>query len=115
MAEPWFDENTSGVLYGAIVGGGLGLVGSLAGVLAPQGKGRSLVLGLMWLMVAVGGSQLAFGLYALAAGQPFHNWFWACGAGVVVIPLVGGLIPDVRRRYAEAEARRVEAKTFRRH
>src|SRR5688572_14343101 len=113
MAEPWFDENTFGALFGAIAGGGLGtlggLWGALSGTLAPQGRGRAFVLGFGWLLAGLGVLLLGFGLYALVDGQPFHIWFWPCQVGLVVIVVVGGLIPVVRQRYAEAEARRMQA------
>ena len=117
MNEPWWDVNTFGALYGSIAGGGLGtlggLWGALGGVLAPKGKGRAVVLGLGWLLFAVGVSQLAFGLYALAAGQPYGIWYGPCLTGVIIPVVVGSLIPVVRKRYAEAEDRRMQAEGFR--
>jgi hypothetical protein len=118
MAEPWFDENTFGALYGAIVGGGggtlSGLWGSLAGTLAPQGKARAFVLGAAWVIVAFGLSQLAFGLFALTAGQPFGIWFFPSLVGVILTLVVNQLIPVVKQRYAEADARKMEAEALRR-
>jgi hypothetical protein len=87
--------------------------GALAGTLAPRGKGRAVVLGLGWLFVVVGVSQLVFGLYALAAGQPYGIWYGPCLVGVIIPLVVGGLLPVVRRRYAEAEGRRMQAEGFR--
>ena len=117
MAEPWFDENTFGALFGAIVGGGggtlIGLWGGLAGTFASQGKGRSLVLGTAWAFVGLGVVLACAGLYALVAGQPFHIWFWPCQVGFIAALLVGCLIPVIRRRYNEAEVRRLQAEQFR--
>jgi len=117
MAEPWFNEIWFGTLYGSIVGGGGGslggVLGALAGVLAPQGKGRGLILGGMYTMVVFGVLSLVFGLVALFAGQPYGIWFAPVLAGVIFVAVAGGLIPVIRRRYAEAEHRRLEAAAVR--
>ena len=117
MAEPWFDENTFGALFGGIVGGGggtlLGLWGGLAGTLAPQGKAKGLVLGLAWAFVGLGAVVACGGLVALVAGQPFHIWLWPCQIGFLILLIVGCVIPAIRRRYAEAEARKLQAEQFR--
>lgn len=117
MAEPWFEPNTFGALFGTIVGGGggtlVGVWGGLAGSLAQQGRGRAFVLGAAWVFVGLGALLCAAGLYALLAGQPFHIWFWPCQVGLLLAVLVGCLIPVVRHRYAEAEARRLQAEQFR--
>src|SRR5262245_1642159 len=117
MSEPWFNENTFGALWGAIAGGGGGslggLWGALVGTLAPQGKGRTWLLGAGWVFVGLGVLSLAFGLYALAVGQPYGIWYGPCLTGVIFIAVVGCLIPVARRRYAEAEARRLQAEDFR--
>ena len=113
MAEPWFNEIWFGALYGSIVGGGggtlAGVLGALAGSLAPQGKGRSLILGGMYAMVGFGVLSLVFGLVALFAGQPYGIWFAPVLAGVIFVSVVGSLVPVIRRRYEEAEPRRLEA------
>ena len=117
MAEPWFDPNTFGVWLGGLgggVGGTLcGLWGAACGMLAPRGIGRTWILGFGWLMVAVGVGCLGFGLYALAMGQPWNIWLWPCHIGLIVSGVVGGLIPVIRKRYAEAESRRLQAEEFR--
>ncbi len=118
MSEPWFEPNTFGALFGAIVGGVggtfAGLVGALAGVLAPRGKGRRLVLGLMEWFVALGVALLIFGLVALVCGQPFGIWYGPVLSGVLSIAVMGGLIPMVRARYRQAEQRKLDAEGLRR-
>src|SRR4051812_19966851 len=107
MTQPWFDENLFGALYGGIgggVGGSLvGLWGGLVGMLASRGKGRAWLIAIGWSFVVVGVVSLIFGLYALAAGQPYGIWYSPCLVGLVLGGLVGGLMPVVYRRYAEAE------------
>ena len=117
MTEPWFDEITFGTMWGSIVGGGggslCGLWGGLVGWLAPQGKGRAWLLGAGWVFFGLGVLSLAFGLYALAAGQPYGIWYPLCLTGVLFTVLLGCLMPVARKRYAEAEERRLQAETFR--
>ncbi len=110
---PWFDPNTFGAYYGAIMGGGGGtlggVLGGLCGWLAPQGKCRGLVIGGFYFMMSIGIVNLLFGLVALVSGQPYGIWYGGvlCGGILTTLPLF--LIPAVKRRYAEAEQRRMEA------
>ena len=117
MTEPWFNENLFGALWGGIgggVGGSLGgLWGALVGTLAPRGKGRTWLIPIGWGFIGLGVLSLAFGLYALAAGQPYGIWYGPVLTGGLVVTVIGCLMPVVYRRYAEAEARRVQAEEFR--
>jgi hypothetical protein len=117
MATPWFDENTFGALFGAIGGGFGGLVGSwggLVGWLAPQGRARGVIYGLWGVFMILGVASLGFGLYALAVGQPYGIWYGPTLAGGLVTFLLTVLFPVVRKRYAEADARRMQAEAIRR-
>lgn len=113
MSEPWFEPNTFGMLFGAIgggVGGSLcGILGAAAGVLAPRGRGRAWILGGFYLSVALGLLSLGFGIAAVLNHQPYGIWYPALLMGIVLTAVMGGLIPVVRLRYAQAEARRLEA------
>src|SRR5262245_50788452 len=117
MSEPWFNPIWFGVLYGSIgggVGGSLcGLLGAAAGVCAPRGVGRPWILGGIVLMTLIGLASLVFGLYALVMGQPWGIWYGPVLVGVILSVVMGGLIPVIRRRYAEAEARRMQAADLR--
>jgi hypothetical protein len=117
MSQPWFDENLFGALWGGIgggVGGSLGgLWGALVGILAPRGKGRGWVIPIGWAFFGLGLLSLAFGLYALVNGQPHGIWYGPVLTGVIFAVLIGCLMPVVYRRYAEAEARRLQAEEFR--
>jgi hypothetical protein len=118
MTQPWFEPNLFGALYGGIAGGGggalIGIFGGLIGsVLAPRAIGRRWVLGGMGFVVLLGLAQLGFGLYALLAGQPYGIWFPPTLCGVIYAAVVGSLIPVIRRCYAEAEARRMDAEAIR--
>jgi hypothetical protein len=117
MSQPWFDEITFGVLVGG-VGGGLigtlgGLWGGLVGMLAPRGKGRVVLIPIGWAFVGLGVLAVAFSLCALVAGQPYGIWYSPLLAGVLLAGVIGCLMPVVYKRYAEAEARRLQAEEFR--
>jgi hypothetical protein len=118
MSTPWFDPNQFGIWFGVLVGGVggslAGVLGAVAGTLAPQGRGRVWVLGAMRAFLGMGLALAALGLVALVCGQPFGIWFWPLFVGADCAVLFGFLTPVVRRRYAEAEERRLEAEALRR-
>jgi len=118
MMQPWFDPMKFGIFYGG-VGGGLlgtlgGVVGAVAGRLAPQGKARGLVLGAFTAFMLIGVVNLTLGIYAVATGQPYAIWYPFVLIGFLLTLLFGMLKPVVRKRYEEAEARRMDAAAFRR-
>ncbi len=90
-----------------------GILGAASGYLAPRGKGRSLILGAFTILVVVGLLHLAVGLYAYISGQPYSIWYPLVLIGIILTAVMGGLLPVVRKRYAEAEARRVNAAVLR--
>jgi hypothetical protein len=113
MTEPWFDPIKFGALYGGI-GGGLfgtlgGILGAAAGVLAPKGKGRTVILGSFTLLMGVGIANLILGIYALIDGQPYGIWYPLMLLGIILTAVLGGLRPVVRKRYEEAEMRKMDA------
>jgi hypothetical protein len=118
MSEPWFEPNMFGALYGGIgggVGGSLiGLWGGLTGWLAPQGRARGLIFGLWAVFLVLGLASLGFGLYALFAGQPAGIWHAPTFAGGLATLLMVLFFPIIRKRYAEADARRMHGEAIRR-
>jgi hypothetical protein len=117
MTAPWFDELTFGVWVGGLGGGVLGtlagLWGGLIGTFAPKGKCRGVLIPIGWMFVVVGLLSLAFGLTALLAGQPYGIWYPPLLGGPLVAALISCLMPVVYKRYAEADARRLQAEEFR--
>ncbi len=113
----WWSAQVAGMI-GGIGGGGLGslcgLLGALAGWLAPQGKGKALVLGGFGLMILIGVASLCVGIVALTLGQPYHVWYPLCLIGFILSLVPGILLPVIRMRYRQAEARRLEAEQLRR-
>lgn len=117
MAEPWFDPNTFGAWFGAIAGGGggtlVGCFGGLIGYLAPRGKGRRFVLSTMAVIVVLGMVVLGIGAFAMVSGQPYGIWYPLVLCGGLFAIIVGCLFPAVRRRFEQAERRRMEAEAIR--
>ena len=116
--EPWFDPIRFGALYGGIGGGLLGALGgtlgALAGTLAPKGKGKGFILGAFTVLALVGVGHLVLGIYGLATGQPYGIWYPLVLIGGILTIVIGSLRPLVRKRYEEAEGRKMEAAAFRR-
>lgn len=114
---PWFDQQT-GTYIGAFGGAGAGVLGGLVGMagglLVPHGKGRGFVLGTMATCAILGAISVLTGLVGLILGQPYHVYYPLLLLGGVLGGVMGGLLPVVRRRYMEAEQRRLDADALRR-
>ena len=117
-AEPWFDPQQFGTYFGAFGGAAVGLLGAFFGGFgawaAQRGRYRVLVLG---SMAAVGGLCALFllaGLAALIMGQPYGVWYPLSLIGLIGGGCFLGLLPVMRKRYAAAESRRMEAAALRR-
>lgn len=115
---PWFDPQSFGTLFGAFGGAGVGLLGAFFGGFgswaAQRGRFRGLVLGGMAVTGGLCAASLIAGLVALATGQPYGVWYPFTLIGLIGAGCSLGLLPVMRRRYAEAEARRLEAEALRR-
>ncbi|MCW5756386.1 MAG: hypothetical protein KIT54_04030 [Phycisphaeraceae bacterium] len=111
--DPWFGEQMAGVVGGGLgaamgtIFGGIG--GGVGGTLAAMGRARTLVLGFFIAGVVVGLGLAITGLVALAMGQPWWVWCSFLLPGVLGAGIMGGLLPVVRARYAQAEQRRMDA------
>jgi len=111
--EPWFNPNAYGFVPGVAIGIAGAVLGPLAGVLAPRGKAKGLLLGLYAAVIAVSVVLLGLGVVALATGQPYGVWYGLGLAGLIGAIVFGALYPVVRRRYQEAEMRRMGAADLR--
>lgn len=109
---PWWTEQAAG-LIGGLMGGGAGVLGgvlgSVIGVCAPRGIARKAVLGTMYASVAIGISLIIASAVALFMGQPWHVSGALALPGFTVTLVMGCLIPVVKARYAQSEARRMSA------
>jgi hypothetical protein len=115
--DPWWTAQASGLiggLGGAMAGLVGGLLGAAIGMLAPRGIGRRWVVGMQLALVGVGAVSLVAGAVAVVSGQPYHVYYPLLLLGLILTLVMGCLIPVVRRTYAQAEARRLEAEELRR-
>jgi hypothetical protein len=110
LTEPgqWFSGRTGG-LIGGLLGALLGTLGAAVGVLSSSGKRRELTLGLMLAGIVVGLALLAAGVAAVLARQPYSVYYPLLLAGGLTAVLCAAMRPNVARRYAELELRRMSA------
>jgi hypothetical protein len=109
MSEPWFNPNLYAWIPGTLLGVLGGTLGGLAGFLAPKGRGRGLVLGGMIATLVYSAAMALLGLVAYLAGQPWGIWYGFGLAGVIGLVVIGVNYPVIRKRYQEAEERRIKA------
>ncbi len=110
--EAWW-SNEAAAYIGAIGGSGVGLLGGvfgvMAGVLAPRGKAKGLVVGLHVTLIVVGACMLVAGIVAVSMGQPYHVYYPLLLCGGIVSLVLGGLLPGTLMRYRQAEQRKLDA------
>lgn len=114
----WFTPqqgNMIGAIGGAVFGGiGGGVTGPLIGALAPRGRAKPLVIGLMVFWIVLGVIALGAGVYAIIDEQPRHVWGPLMLIGSITTLVMGGLLPVALHRYRQADQRRLEAEELRR-
>jgi hypothetical protein len=108
MTTPWFDPN-HGWILGPIIGVYGGALGPISGILAARGRAKSIVLGLYGLGFVGSVTLLILAIVAYFASQPNGVWFCLGLPGLIGTCVFGPLVPFVRQRYREAEARRIAA------
>ena len=106
MTEPWFDPNAYAWIPGTLLGVAGGIEGTLAGLLAPRGKLKALVLGVHFTIIAICFVLLVLGIVALATGQPYGVWYGLGLPGLLGVVIVGVLTPVILRGYLQAELRK---------
>jgi hypothetical protein len=112
MSEPWFDPNAYAWIPGTVYGTLCGLMGGLSGMLAPKGKAKSFVLGACWLFIGVAIVCLLTSLVAFFSGQPYGIWYGFGLPGLLGVFIVPGILPVLKKRYRDAEDRRMQAADF---
>ena len=107
-AGGWWGVQAAGWI-GGVLGSMIALSGAAIGVLGGQAKARGAVLGLLrgWLVIGLLG--LGLGALALLLGQPYHVWYVPVLIGVICTILGLGLHQVMKRRYEQAEDRRLRA------
>jgi hypothetical protein len=94
---------------GSILGSAVGVLGALIGVLGGLGLARPLVMGLMGLMIVSGALFMLAGFGALALSLPYIVYYPLLVIGGLELALGIGLLPGLRRRYEQAELRKMQA------
>lgn len=116
--DPWFTQQAAGIVGGVIgsVGGGVlagAIGGGVCGPLAAQGRARGFVMGYFSFLAVLGVALALVGVLAVASGQPWHVWYSFVLPGVLIAGLAIGLRPMLRKQYAAAEQRRIDAASLR--
>jgi len=114
--EPWFGDRTAAWI-GGIGGSAVGLCGAVFGCLCswlvPKGRGKGLLMGAMAVQFVVGVALVLAGATALATGQPYHVWYVLLLPGLVTAVLGGVFFFVLRKRYRDAELRKMHASELR--
>ena len=114
---PWWTDQ-QGAYVGGIAGSVVGILGAvmggLCGMCVPYGRCKGLVYGLSAFMLGGGIIALVTGVTAVLLDQPYAVYYPPLLLGFICTTVVGGLIPVIRRRYREADHRRLEAEELRR-
>jgi hypothetical protein len=104
----WWNDREAG-WYGGMAGGLIGIIGAIIGTLCSLGRGRSIAVGLGWLVLVAGVVSLVVGAIAVASGQPYAVYYPLLLIGVIATLVMGGNMRTIGRRFADAELRRMEA------
>ncbi|MDW8383110.1 MAG: hypothetical protein RMN51_13505 [Verrucomicrobiota bacterium] len=110
MNEPWFDPGFYGWIPGTVLGVLGGGWGSLAGVLAPRGQAKLLIMGLWWVLMTAAVILLLAGIIAWVLSQPYGVWGSLGLPGFIGVLVLGPLWFVMCLRYREAEGLRMTAK-----
>ena len=97
-------------LVGGIAGSLLGIWGGVFGYLVSRGRAKEFVLRATVVSIAVGLFLFVAGIVLFFASVPYAYWY-PCGLlGLITAGVFGGRLKSVRRRYAELELQRMNAK-----
>jgi hypothetical protein len=114
-ATPWVkNPNMVGALLGSGVGVFGGIYGPMAGILAPRGRCKTLVMTVHYMGIVIGLALIIVAIIAMINRQPYLIWYGLGLPGLIIASLMVGLLPVVKLRYRQAEARKLEAESFRR-
>ena len=111
-AGEWFDARTGnfyGGCAGAFWGCFAGLIGTLAGILIPRGKGRKLLMGMIVFAVVMGGIHIVVGLTAFSFSQPYYVWYPFVLLGGLLVVIFPFIFFTIRKQYEQTELRKLQA------
>ena len=104
----WWGNRTASWI-GGILGPLLGIMGAIVGTLSGMGRGRKVALGICWFTIVFGSVCLAVGLVAVAMSQPYVVYFPLLLIGFLSTVIMSSVLPSTRKRFENAELRRMEA------
>lgn len=104
----WWNNRQAGQ-YGGLAGAAIGIIGAVIGTLCGLGRGRTIAVGLGWLVLATGTVSLVAGGIAVSTGQPYAVYYPLLLIGVIATLVMGLNMRTIGKRFAEAELRRMEA------
>jgi hypothetical protein len=111
-AGAWWSDRTAGFVGGAY-GSVVGCLGGLIGLLMSRGQARRFVLASLMALSWLGVVSIAVGLLALLRQQPYAVYYPLLVGGAITAAMPFWALPLARRRYQEAELRRVRASDVR--
>lgn len=106
--DPWWSSRTSGWI-GGIGGALLGTTAALAGWLATRPGTLKAAVIMLRSLIAVSGISLAFTVYAMVLGQPWHVTYPLGLLGVIGVGVLWGRLREAEQRMSEIELRKVAA------
>jgi hypothetical protein len=109
--EPWFDNQTAGMI-GGIIGTGIGFMGALIGCSCAicVSKGwKKLVYAMFILAIAISSVLLVTGIVALCVKQPYHVWYGFLLSGFIGTIVFGSGLPVMRSRFIAREMKKMQA------
>jgi len=110
--EQWFDHGAAGTI-GGVIGSILGLTGALAGCscgFCVRKGWRKPIYTIFIFAIATGVALLVTGIVAVFVKQPYHVWYAFLLPGLIGTVVFSSIFPVVRRRFMEAEMRKMQAK-----
>lgn len=97
-------------LVGGFAGAFLGIWGGLIGYLVSKGRAKEFVLRGVVASIALGLLLMVAGIALFFSSMPYAYWY-PCGLlGLIMAAVFGGSLKGVRRRYADMELERMNAK-----
>ncbi len=109
--EPWFDNQTAGMI-GGIIGTGIGILGALIGCSGWffVSKGwKKPVYAMFISVIAISSASLVTGIVALCVKQPYHVWYVFLLFGVIDIIVFGVFLLMARNLFMAREMKKMQA------
>ena len=104
----WWSRKVGNRL-GAAMGVFIGILGGVIGWAGGKGKARGVVMSCLWCLLAVGLLSLGAGIAALTLRQPYMVYYPLLLLGVICAAISTVRIKAFRKRYEQAELRRMSA------